>query len=352
MSGFPLLPAPAPNTADPANFATAADGFFSGMAAWASAVADYLDDYQVQLDGTGISNVTAVSGGVSARMWSGANEIVELPNVRAGGVAAGSALRTELDGKLDKSGGVMSGFLEVTDGTNGVVIGGPVGFIEVTRSDGGAGIDLKSSAAEDRDIRLQAGGDGLNIVTGGDSAPTQKVRVGATGEAALTLYRQNSTDEGGQLDLTKALDNSVAWSIDVIGNGSSNNHLRFINQQGPRTDGAFLENGRFIPYQGVQFSDGSLQNAAGLGFGQTWQDFAASRVANTSYQNTTGRPIELSIRANALGAGRDIEISTNGTSWSAVTSSGGNETCTMQAIVPVGNFYRFTSTFLFWKELR
>ncbi len=88
----------------------------------------------------------------------------------------------------------------------------------------------------------------------------------------------------------------------------------------------------------------------------TWRDVKASRVAGTSYQNTTDRPMEVSIAANsATSVARDVEVSADGATWSRVgytdTSSGGYTSC--QFIVPPGWYYRIsdTATVKVWMEL-
>ncbi|MEK1925191.1 MAG: hypothetical protein AAAB11_07055, partial [Rhizobium giardinii] len=47
-----------------------------------------------------------------------------------------------------------------------------------------------------------------------------------------------------------------------------------------------------------------------VGRGQTWQDVTASRAANTAYQNTTGRPIQLAYRGRGTSA--TVEVSPDG----------------------------------------
>lgn len=90
-----------------------------------------------------------------------------------------------------------------------------------------------------------------------------------------------------------------------------------------------------------------------IGVGQTWQDVSKSRVPNTSYQNTTGRPIMVAIDAmDASGAdaisidGIELSISDGGISGVAATTS---------VIVPNGSVYKLykvTGTFRKWAELR
>lgn len=104
--------------------------------------------------------------------------------------------------------------------------------------------------------------------------------------------------------------------------------------------------------------DGSLlTNIPAIGVGQTWQDVTGSRAASTSYQNTTGRPIEVAIVAvSTQAAGRDVEISDDDATWIRVgycTGSAGGQAPT-SFIVPDNWYYRINGAVasLTWAELR
>ncbi len=93
----------------------------------------------------------------------------------------------------------------------------------------------------------------------------------------------------------------------------------------------------------------------GLGDGQSWLDVSASRAANITYTNNSGRPIAVIVKC---AAGSDVEI---GLYIDAVfmrndvgsnTTSGG---LTLMGIVPNGSTYRATSApsaVSLWYELR
>jgi len=92
---------------------------------------------------------------------------------------------------------------------------------------------------------------------------------------------------------------------------------------------------------------------AAIGVGQTWQNVEGSRVANTSYQNTTGRPIMVLIR---YGDGNDaqFQVSSNNSTWLGVQNGNNNADGNMSAIIPDGYYYRITAGIsgLIWVELR
>lgn len=100
-------------------------------------------------------------------------------------------------------------------------------------------------------------------------------------------------------------------------------------------------------------ADIAFRNSSALGWGQTLTDVTGSRDGNTSYQNTTGRPILVGIRPAVTGSGRNLQQSADNVNWVNAGLSGGAENYMQYACVPSGHYYRFTSTFIaIWTELR
>lgn len=111
---------------------------------------------------------------------------------------------------------------------------------------------------------------------------------------------------------------------------------------------------------------GAAMNAHVLGMGQTWQDVKAQRAFDTTYTNTTGRPILVAVALQALGSsGTDnhfhffvddvlvgnVRIAPYGTD----TSLGAR--ASVYAIVPAGSSYRVDriigdGAIPYWSELR
>jgi hypothetical protein len=93
-------------------------------------------------------------------------------------------------------------------------------------------------------------------------------------------------------------------------------------------------------------------DAAGIGVGQTWQDVGGSRLAGTSYRNTTGKPIMVAIRGNTNST-HYLQVSTNNATWVSVGSTIA-ASANMTAIIPDDHYYRLQSgaTFNGWSELR
>ncbi|OCO98930.1 MULTISPECIES: tail fiber protein [unclassified Ensifer] len=119
------------------------------------------------------------------------------------------------------------------------------------------------------------------------------------------------------------------------------------------------------------FTDGNIQFSGGMGaYGaylstaldtaqwraQSWQNVSGSRSAGTSYQNTTGRPIMVSVYGND---GSEFQVSSNNSNWltigySDVDQDNGGAT-TAGVIIPHGWYYRLINNSQqnpFWNELR
>ena len=150
-------------------------------------------------------------------------------------------------------------------------------------------------------------------------SPALGVASGGTGLAALTA-------------------NSV-----VLGNGT--NAVQLV---APGTSGNVLTS------NGTTWTSSPL---GVIGVGQTWTDVTASRAANTTYTNNTGKPIMVIVSTWAVGnANVTIQLNINGVmvgrdaSYEASGTLGG---C-ISAIVPNGSTYSVTnlSGTLTWSELR
>lgn len=99
-----------------------------------------------------------------------------------------------------------------------------------------------------------------------------------------------------------------------------------------------------------------LANA--LGWGQTWQDVSGSRARNTSYLNSTGRPLVVSVTYNG-GTAPKFQVSTNNSTWVTVVNSmtiNTQERLFASVGVPAGQYYRISDggagTVETWSELR
>ena len=97
----------------------------------------------------------------------------------------------------------------------------------------------------------------------------------------------------------------------------------------------------------------ALTSMSSLGYGQTWQVVTGSRAFSTTYYNTTGKPIMVSVQAN-LGSGETTTFVVDGvTVCNYLSNSTGGDNPSMQIIVPSGSSYSSTGASLrTWSELR
>lgn len=95
------------------------------------------------------------------------------------------------------------------------------------------------------------------------------------------------------------------------------------------------------------------KTAAGVGAEQSWVDVSASRTNATAYQNTSSRPIMVSIAQNHTSL---VQVSEDGVSnWVDVGRTAGQTTITVNFIVPPGHWYRVETAggiVFVWAELK
>lgn len=96
-----------------------------------------------------------------------------------------------------------------------------------------------------------------------------------------------------------------------------------------------------------------------LGVDQTWQDMTSSRALNTTYQNTTGRPISIGVSATVSnGKTMSLLVSPNSDMSASVTvdrTSDINDPTGVSAIIPNNIYYKASvanASGLLWAELR
>ena len=92
-------------------------------------------------------------------------------------------------------------------------------------------------------------------------------------------------------------------------------------------------------------------SASGVGIDQTWQDMAASRSADTAYQNDSGGPIQVAVSIGQ-DAANVFQVSSDGSSWITLGSGDGNAPIHFSIIIPANGYYKVTGGFEEWAELR
>lgn len=97
---------------------------------------------------------------------------------------------------------------------------------------------------------------------------------------------------------------------------------------------------------GITFPSTAVQSDSAVGYGQTWQNLTASRAYNTTYTNSTGKSIMITVScANAQPA--SLYVSSLNVGYTPTSS-------TIVAIVPNGATYRCDCSYTLagWFELR
>jgi hypothetical protein len=196
-----------------------------------------------------------------------------------------------------------------------------------------------------------AGASGQALVSaGGSNTPTWST-LG-------TMAAQNSTTvaiTGGTItgitDLAVADGGTGASTITansvILGNGAS---ALSGNLVAPSTSGNVLTS------NGTTWTSAA---ATSIGVGQTWQNVTGSRAAGTTYTNSTGKPIFISVHGTGSPTNGVMSMTVDGVSLgqqgSAAVSSGVFYS-TMTAIVPNGSTYKADNvngwTLVSWAELR
>lgn len=87
-----------------------------------------------------------------------------------------------------------------------------------------------------------------------------------------------------------------------------------------------------------------VAGATGLGYSQTWTDVKASRAKDTSYQNTTGKPISVAIDVTHGDQLATLQASANGSDWVDIGSGLSSFRSNLFCVVPNGHYYKLTET--------
>jgi len=91
--------------------------------------------------------------------------------------------------------------------------------------------------------------------------------------------------------------------------------------------------------------------AGGFGVGQTWQ--SVSRSSGTTYQNTTGKPIAVSVTSAESSTAVSLSIGATAGSLVAVSRAQGAQLeSTCYGVVPPDHYYRYNGQVAAWTELR
>ena len=170
---------------------------------------------------------------------------------------------------------------------------------------------------------------------------TLKMRAEADDAWISIGYLNQSTDTFALFDDTKVV-NSGGTQTGILGDQSTS-----VWESGSGTTESLVSPAK------VKAAIESLV-PEGVGVNQTWQDVESSRAVGTSYQNTTGVPIQVSVEGSK---GNTVQVSENGSTWLTMGTLGSplSWRSAYQFIVPASHYYRVTGGSGFdgtWLELR
>ncbi len=206
----------------------------------------------------------------------------------------------------------------------------------------GGNLTVNGTTTLTTDLPITSGGTGASTASdartnlGLGTIATQAANSVAITGGAITGITDLTVADGGTGASTHTA-NSV-----LIGEGTS-----AISSVAPSTSGNVLS------------SDGTNWVSAvpdpSLGVGQTWQNLIGSRAAGTTYTNSTGRPIMISISVNGPASTSINSLTISGVIIGYVSGDDNyNPRQTISAIVPDSATYVFSSgcPVISWAELR
>ncbi|MEQ1101717.1 phage tail protein [Acinetobacter nosocomialis] len=90
-----------------------------------------------------------------------------------------------------------------------------------------------------------------------------------------------------------------------------------------------------------------------IGVGQSWSDVTSSRSSNTTYTNTTGKPIQIMVLTPSWNNAGSFDLLVDGiTVMSIGNQDGYNQSKPTSVLIPNGSTYRVNGSFQKWSELR
>jgi len=196
-------------------------------------------------------------------------------------------------------------------------------------------------------------------LSGVSSGVQTQLDSGANATTALTsrVTTLESVPAGGGGDIT-----GVIAGTGMTGGGSSGtvtvSHSDTSSQASVTNSGNTVIQSVTVDGFGhiTGLTSATIAASSAIGDSQTWQNMAGSRSVGTSYQNSTGRTIMVSV-GTTLSVEAYLQVSTNNSSWVSVGTLGGhggiNDSKSTQVVVPSGHYYKATAgTLHMWAELR
>lgn len=176
--------------------------------------------------------------------------------------------------------------------------------------------------------------------------------------AIVNLAGGNALDETGVISTTALSGASNSANVIYSTTARSNVPYRVVGF----IEGTWGTAGQWTPPAVVQGIGGqALAALSSIGYSQTWQNLTGSRAGGTTYYNTTGRPISVSVTGYSSVNPDHAVLTINGTivgrSNSQITGNGSGYYLYVTGIVPPGGSYNVAAssgslTPYLWSELR
>lgn len=254
------------------------------------------------------------------------------------------------------------------------ITGGSItGITDLAIADGGTGASTAADARTNLNVPTRTGGDasgtwGINITgnaatatsaTSATTATTATSATNVTGTVAVANGGTGSTSaSGARTNLGLAIGSDIP---STTGSGASGTWS--INLNGNHTSGSIgslvTANTAANPANDNYVATNAFVKNVSLGWGQTWQDFTGSRALNTTYTNSTGKPIQVTCSAKSQQSSNRVKVIISGVT---ILDSYTVDCCgvpqisyfPLSFIVPSGANYRIEGNFDFsvWAELR
>ena len=185
--------------------------------------------------------------------------------------------------------------------------------------------------------------------------------TGAVGEVTVdtdkdVLVVHDGVTAGGYPNAAKANNDN---SVSIVGKNGivlgiiSNAGLFYDGLNNTATNQALTANMGYVLNNQIVTTNSKL-----FGEGQSWQDVTSSRNSGTTYTNTTGKPILISIfTTKSAESSSTVQITVSGI-LVAVSDTSGNDDTTLTTVVPNNTTYSAAivgytlGTDCYWRELR
>jgi hypothetical protein len=196
-----------------------------------------------------------------------------------------------------------------------------------------------------------------------ENASNARVFAARRGDAALfTRSLTAGTWQGWErYDLRPLVDSAWTDGADADPATPSPAQIKAaVEALAPRLSQSQVENATgttFGAVSGQRLTEAFQAREQQLGIGQTWQSLLTSRAAETTYTNSTGRPIQIFIRGRSSSGDTTLIVRPNSLSGWVVAGVLANDApfLPIHAVIPPGHQYRLNgavSVLQYWSELR